>query len=205
MLVEWFRKEGKRAFSFRGESDPFKVLCLALMLQKTKAELVDRVYRSFVERFPSPEALAKASLEEIKEVIKPIGMYNRRAKRFKEIAAVLLEKHGGKVPRSEEELLSLPGVGKYSASVVRCVAFGADNVLVDTNVVRIAKRLGIANSAEQAYAALERIVPKGMRKEFNLAMIDFGAKVCKAKNPSCDTCCLLQICKHKGANRSKRR
>jgi A/G-specific adenine glycosylase len=202
-LLKWF-EANRRTFSWRGESDPYKIAVAEILLQKTRAEKVDEFFKYFIQKYPTPSSLLKLSLTELEEELKPLGLHRQRAKRLRELAESLVEKYGGTLPDSIEELLALPGIGEYVANAVLCFAFGKEVPLVDTNVVRVLKRVYLMETIRDArrdprvWEKAWKILPRGRAKEFNWALIDFAALVCKPRNPECGSCVLGDICKWRG-------
>ncbi len=172
-----------------------------MMLQKTTVKQVQGLIYKFIARFSTPKDLAEASIKEIKKIITPLGMEHRRAVRYKKWAGIVVEKHGGQIPTSEKELLSLPGVGPYMANSVLCLAFGKEVPLLDTNIVRILERVfdiksdkARARTDKKIWNFVKNIIPPNKSREVNLALLDFGALVCTAKKPKCDLCPVSRIC-----------
>lgn len=186
-LEEW-AKFNYRNFSFRRSRNPYGVFVACVMLQKTNAAKVDKVWPRFIERFPNFEALARADVSEVAEAMRELGLVGR-ARRLVAAARAVVENHGGELPRTFEELVALPGVGKYVAGAILVYAFGEKAVPVDVNVARVASRLGLSEVElrEMAEGAADA-------RLLNSALIDFGAAVCRARKPRCADCVLLDLC-----------
>lgn len=200
-ILEWYKDNNRNYLFWRRTNNPYYVLVAEMMLQKTTVKQVQNLIESFLDRFPTPKALADASIEEIRELITPLGMEHKRAVRYKKWAEIVVEKYGGQIPDSEKELLSLPGVGQYMANGVLCLAFGKDVPLVDTNIVRILERVfdiksdkARARADKKFWDFVRRITPPGKSRDLNLALLDHGALVCTAKNPKCLICSINKIC-----------
>lgn len=199
-LLAWYEKN-KREFSWRRTDDPYKILVAEMMLQKTTSKQVAGLFDKFIEKYPSPASLTNASLAEIEELITPLGMEHEKAKRFKEWAQELVTKFDGRIPRNRKNLISLSGVGDYIANAVLCLAYNENVPLLDTNVVRVLQRVFGMKSMKarvrrdkSLWKVYEGMIPKGRAKNFNLAVIDFAALVCKARNPKHDVCPIKDIC-----------
>lgn len=201
-ILEWFNGN-KRTFPWRGETDPYRILIVELLLRKTTAKQVSDIYDSFFKAFPSLQELAKVRKSEIAEAIRPLGLQNQRAESLHKIAITLAA--SGEIPKEEHELLALPGVGQYCADAVRCFAFGKEIPIVDRNVIRIIDRVfatlppHMSHLGEAAAKAVrdfiqESSLPQGSPRSFNLALLDFAAEICKAKNPQCSVCPLDDLC-----------
>ncbi|RLG51787.1 MAG: A/G-specific adenine glycosylase, partial [Thermoproteota archaeon] len=145
-LLEWWRAE-RRSFPWREARSPWLVLLAGVLLRKTGAKAVARVYPRLAEKYSKPERVLSSGVGELEEDLRFLGMYRRRARELVELARVLCSRYGGRVPRSREELVKLPGVGDYIASVVLCYAFGESTPTIDTNTGRLVSRLaGVGHS-----------------------------------------------------------
>lgn len=200
-ILEWHKNNNRNYLFWRKTRNAYYILVAEMMLQKTTVKQVQGLIKEFLNRFPTPKALASASQEEIKEVITPLGMEHKRAVRYKNWAEIVVQKYGGQIPRSEEELLSLPGVGQYIANAVLCLAFGKEAPLADTNIVRILARTfdvksekARARTDKKFWDFVERITPRGKSREVNIALLDHGASLCTPKNPKCSVCPVNDIC-----------
>lgn len=199
-LLKWFSKN-KRSFPWRETSDPHKILIAEILLRKTDAGKVLRIYERFIRRYPSFEALINADRRELEDFLRPLGIYRRRAKELMDLARIVKAKHRGKVPHSREEILGLPGVGDYAANAVLCFAFGKTVPLVDTNVIRVVARVFSFKSKRkrarddpEIWREIGRIVPKGKARDFNLAILDLAAASCLPRKPVCGICPVTLLC-----------
>ncbi len=200
-LLAW-HAENKRDFSWRRTANPFHILIAEIMLQKTDVKKVSDVYDKFIQKYPTPQALASAELVELRKELALLGIH-RRAERLKKTAEKIVSEHGAEVPSEKQELLKLPGVGEYIANAVLCFAFGKDVPIVDTNVIRLLERVfGIKSSKarprtdRKIWEFAAQLVPKGRCREYNQALLDFAASVCKSKKPLSATCPENKICSY---------
>jgi A/G-specific adenine glycosylase len=198
-LLDWYAAEG-RDLPWRNTQDPYAILVSEIMLQQTQVRTVLPFYQRFLERFPSLQALAEAPLPEVKAITDPLG-YKVRGERLKRIAETAVERYGGSLPQTEEELLQLPGIGRYTAGAVRSFAFGHDAPILDTNVLRLLVRVfappregGPALLLRRLWALAAAVIPPGEGYAFNQALMDFGAQVCTARRPMCLFCPLRPVC-----------
>lgn len=195
-LMEW-GESNTRSFPWRdGDVSPYEVLIAEIFLKQTRAPTVDRIYRDFMSQFPSTESIKDADHSEIIDIIRPLGLYNHRADAFKEIANKLDQ---GQVPESESSLRELPQVGDYIANAVLCFAFDRDRAIIDTNVRRVYSRVfgehaGEQLDEEELRELADDLLPEGDAKQYNEAIIDFGATVCKNSSPVCEECFATQYC-----------
>jgi A/G-specific adenine glycosylase len=170
------------------------------MLQQTQVDRVIPYYQRWLEQFPTVEALADAPTAEVITAWSGLG-YNRRAVYLQKTARAVVEDHGGVFPSTREVLLSLPGVGPYTAGAIAAFAFEQDVAFMDTNIRRVVHRLAYGSDvpARQAterdiLAAAERLVPEGAGWVWNQAMIEFGALQCTQRRPACVICPLQWAC-----------
>lgn len=197
-LMAWGRKN-RRNFPWRRSDNPFHILVAELMLQRTIARQVEPVYTRFITRYPTPQNLAKARLKDIAKDLQSLGLAYR-AQRLKQTAGIIVSKFKGKIPATLDELLQLPGVGRYVANALLCFGFGKDVPVVDANVLRVMKRVfSITTSKEthkkpEIWDLMANVIPKQKARQFNLSIIDFASLVCTAKNPLHEACPLRDIC-----------
>ncbi|UFU01273.1 endonuclease III [Radiobacillus kanasensis] len=186
--------------------NPFElVIAVSLSAQCTDA-LVNKVTKDLFKKYKTPEDYLAVSLDELQQDIKSIGLYRNKAKNIRKLCETLIDEYGGEVPRDKDELERLAGVGRKTANVVASVAFKVPAIAVDTHVERVSKRLGICkwkDSVLEVEKTLMRKVPEEEWSDTHHRMIFFGRYHCKAKNPQCDICPLLEVCRE-GQKRMKR-
>lgn len=170
--------------------DPYTLLIAVLLSAQSTDAVVNRVSPLLFEKASTPRKMAELGVEEIRNIIKPIGLAPRKAAAIHELSIILLMKHDGKVPASFEELEALPGVGHKTASVVMAQAFGKPAFPVDTHIHRLAFRWGLSNgkSVEQTERDLKRIFPKDQWIKLHLQIIYFGREYCPARNHNPENC-----------------
>lgn len=189
----------RRIYPWRLTDYPFHIMMAELMLRRTQARQVIRVYNDFIVRYPDARTLANASAEEVARSLYPLGL-SWRVPAFQQIARILVERYDGVVPSSYDELLTLPGIGDYVASAVCCFAFGQARMIVDTNTVRVAGRLfGIPTHAESrrrkpVRSLLGALLDWEDPRSYNYALLDLAALVCTPTHPDCPKCPLLSFC-----------
>lgn len=175
-------------------------LLLAVMLSAQTTDVaVNGVTDFLFSKYDSLEKLNEASLEEIENIIKPIGLYKNKAKRFKEIVSALIEKHNGIVPSDIESLTALPGVGNKTACVTRAEIFKILEFPVDTHVLRISKRLDLCNQKDEPIDCEKKLKATFKEKDWiklHHQFIHFGRAICKAQHPLCEKCRLKDYCNH---------
>ncbi len=197
-LLEWFRVHG-RLFPWRITRDWYRVVVAEFMLIRTRSEVVDRVYREFIDRFPRPEDLCNASDEEIKCFFKKIGLIYR-ASRLKEVVCRVLRDYRGVFPCSEKDLDALPGIGRYLRNVLMTRICGVPRPFVDTNILRFLSRfLGHRVDVDYAEQWLLKEVPVQLLEDVNIALLDLAAMICKPRKPLCGECPLRSWCRSSGS------
>ena len=204
-LLRWFRKHG-RDLPWRKTRDPYKILVSEVMLQQTQVDRVRGYYERFLRAYPTVGDLAAAHPARVREAWEGLGYY-ARASNLHAAARIVAERHGGRFPRRLEEMMTLPGVGRYTAGAVVSFAHGEAAPVLDTNVRRVLSRIFVrrrpASAAQldrRLWALAEAAIPRGRAWDFNQSLMDFGATVCTARNPKCGTCPMRSICAFYGRN-----
>ncbi len=188
-------------------SNPFELVIAVLLSAQCTDKLVNKVTENLFKKYKTPEDYLAVSLEELQDDIKSIGLYRNKAKNIRKLCQVLIDKYEGEVPRTKEELMTLAGVGRKTANVVASIAFNEPAIAVDTHVERVSKRLGICRWKDSVIEVEETLMKKVPREEWSIThhrMIFFGRYHCKARNPNCPECPLLEICRE-GQKRMKKR
>ncbi len=176
--------------------DPFTLLVAAILAAQCTDERVNRVTETLFERFPTPEAFALAPLEEIEQAVRPTGYYRQKARTLQACCRELVERFGGRVPGSVEQMVTLPGVGRKTANLVLGNSLGVPGVFVDTHVRRVSARLGLTSHTDpdRIEADLERIVPPERQVAFSNLLTHLGRELCKARKPRCEACPVESLC-----------
>ena len=192
-LLAWSDRT-RRDLPWRRTRDPWSVLVSELMLQQTQVARVVPKYEAFLARFPTPAACAAASAADVVRLWAGLG-YNRRALNLHRAAQACVERHDGALPTTIDELLTLPGIGPYTARAVLAFAADADVGVLDTNAARVTARLGGRRlNARDAQQAADAAVPSGRGWAWNQAILDLGATVCTKRVARCDACPLTAHC-----------
>lgn len=178
--------------------NPFELVIAVLLSAQCTDNLVNKVTASLFKKYKTPEDFLSVPLEELQQDIKSIGLYRNKAKNIRKLCQMLIDDYGGEVPRTKQELMKLAGVGRKTANVVASVAFREPAIAVDTHVERVAKRLAICrwkDSVLEVEQTLMKKVPKDEWADTHHRMIFFGRYHCKARNPQCPECPLLDLCR----------
>jgi endonuclease III len=178
-------------------TNPLELLVATMLSAQTTDVQVNRVSQSLFAKYRTAEDYAGADPDELEEDIRPTGFYRNKARSLRNMAGALVEEHEGEVPRTMQELVALPGVGRKTANVVLGNAFGVDEgIVVDTHVRRVSGRLGLTQNRDPAKIEqdLIKVVPEQDWTVFSHLLILHGRRTCKARKPDCPNCVLNDIC-----------
>jgi endonuclease-3 len=180
------------------DGDPYKILIGTILSARTRDETTTNVIKMLFSKFKNPEELARANLNEIKELIQKIGFYNIKAARIKEVSKILVEKYDSKVPPNLEDLLSFPGVGRKTANCVLVYGFKKPAIPVDVHVHRISNRIGIVKTKkpEETEIVLQKSVDRKHWIAVNETFVVFGQNICLPIKPKCNVCRLTKLCEY---------
>ena len=163
-------------------------------------ERVNRITPALFARFPTLESFARADVSEVEEYVRSCGFYRAKARDIVACAQVLLEKYGGELPRTMEELTALPGVGRKTANLILGDVFHVPgSTVVDTHCIRLSNRLGLVDDLKDPVkieAALRKILPPERSSDFCHCVVLHGRAVCDARKPACERCCVRHLCRH---------
>jgi A/G-specific adenine glycosylase len=198
-VLDWYPANA-RDLAFRRSSDPWAVLVSEVIAQQTQAARAAEAWVGFMDRYPTPAALAAASNADVIRAWRGLG-YNRRAIALRAAAVRIVDEHGGLVPDSLDALVALPGVGPYTARAVLAIAFGRPVAALDTNIRRVLDRaLGPLPAGErELQGAADGFVPDGRAAEWTHALMDIGATICRKRDPRCDACPIRTCCRSAGS------
>jgi len=198
-VSEIFERLKKKDPAPRTELDyinPYTLLvAVALSAQATDIS-VNRATKELFQMADTPKAMLLLGEEKLKEHIKTIGLFNTKAKNVLKTAQILVEKFGGEVPRTREELVTLPGVGRKTANVILNEAFGLPTIAVDTHILRVSNRLDLSKkkTPDGVEEDLEKIIPEKYKRHAHIWLILHGRYTCKARKPECQRCVLYDLC-----------
>jgi endonuclease III len=176
---------------------PVQLMVATILAAQCTDERVNTVTPELFRRFPDAAALAGADREELEAIVRPTGFYRNKAKNIQAACQLIVEKFGGEVPRSMEDLTSLPGVARKTANVVSAHAFGVNlGVTVDTHVKRLTYRLGLTKNTEPVKVErdLIKLLPQPDWENWSIRLVYHGRAVCHARGPQCDRCVLADLC-----------
>lgn len=201
-IISWARRN-LRSFPWREDPTPYSILIAEILLRRTTAAAVRRVYSIFMERYPNIESLAKAEIYDLMNIIAPLGYHKERAKILRKIADYILKRYEGKIPCSKADLMQIPHIGQYTAGAILSLGFGIPSSMVDSNVERVIRRVFSSKVPAKGQMTIvikiaDLLVPETDHKIYNLGLIDHGALICRFDNPRCDGCPLENLCEYSG-------
>lgn len=197
-VLDYFEELYPDAHCELNHQSVYELLVAVMLSAQTTDKKVNQVTPELFKKYPTVNDLANASLEELQDQIKVIGLYRNKAKNLKAMAQELVENYHGEVPSTRKELESLPGVGRKTTNVVLSVGFNVPAFAVDTHVERISKRLGFAKKDDSVQDVERKVCRSIERNRWNKAhhqFIFFGRYFCKAQKPNCKECHLYDMCK----------
>ena len=176
----------------------YELLFATRLAAQCTDERVNKTTPILYKKYPTLEAIARADLNELEEIIHPCGFYHTKARDIIECANILIERHGGQVPDTMEELTALPGVGRKTANLILGDVFNKPAIVVDTHCIRLANRIGLVDDLKdpaKIETALRKILPPEKSSDFCHRLVLHGRGVCAARKPLCEKCCIRHVCK----------
>ena len=206
-LLHWFEQNG-RDLPWRKTRDPYAIWISEIMLQQTQVATVIPYYQRFLKSFPTVHHLAESDLSKVLKIWEGLGYYSR-ARNLHRASKIILNHFKRKIPDHLTDLLSLPGIGKYTAGAILSIAYNKEAPILDGNVKRVLSRLfAVSEDPKKAEGLLwkisESLIPKGRSNSFNPGIMDLGAMICTPKNPLCHRCPLHRYCKAKASENPER-
>ena len=198
-----------RHYAWRNKGrSPYEIMVAELLLKRTTAAAADHLYEEFLRKYPNIDALAQATEEELAQDFNSVGLYTQRAKAVAKLSEHLIEYEAGSTPHSLDRLSKVPGLGSYSARAVLSFGYGKPEAVVDSNVVRVLRRVFYQSMPERPTEKLfqelaDAVLPKNTHREFNFAMLDLGALVCRYVRPRCNLCPLVSICDYTNSQQER--
>ena len=198
-LIRWFEAH-KRPLPWRLKADPYRIFVVEVMLQQTQIKTVIPYYERWLKAFPNVKSLARAPIDKVLKLWEGLGYYTR-ARNLHKTAQEIVNRFGGKIPSDSETLMTLPGIGRYTAGAISSIAFQKPVPLVDGNVARVFSRLfnikkdiSKPETQKQFYAVGEKLVPRKNPGIFNQALMELGSLVCVSEIPKCSICPVKSLC-----------
>lgn len=199
-LLQWYEAH-QRHLPWRESKDPYRIWVSEIMLQQTRVDTVKPYYQQFMEKFPTPEALAEAHEDQVMKAWEGLGYYSR-ARNLQSAVREVVNTYGGEVPQDPEEFASLKGVGPYTKGAVMSIAYDLEEPAVDGNVMRVLARvllltddIGKQRTRKHMENCVRILISGTPPSDFNQGLIELGALICTPKNPSCDICPVQEVCR----------
>lgn len=182
------------------EGSPFLILISTLLSLRTKDETTDKAMEKLTRTAQTPEDILGLPVQELEKIIYPVGFYRNKAKTLQSVSRIMIEKYGGRVPDSIDELLTIKGVGRKTANLVIAEAYNKPAICVDTHVHRISNRLGFISTKNpyQTEEELRNILPKQYWIIYNALLVAFGRRTCQPISPRCSQCPITRLCRKIG-------
>ena len=186
----------KAICSLEYENDPWRLLVMARLSAQTTDAMVNIVSKGLFAAYPDAAAMAKADVSDVERLVHACGFFRTKAKNIVDFSAIIVERYGGNVPSSFDDLLSLPGVGRKIANLIRGDVFGLPAVVADTHCIRISGKLGFSSSNDpyKTELAITELIPDAEQSDYCHRMVLFGREICDAKKPKCSVCPIKDLC-----------
>lgn len=194
-VIEWGTYHF-RTFPWRQVNKPYSVFLSEVLLRRTTSKAVEPVFKKIIAKYPSVSSLLQAV--NLEKDLRPIGLSKQRSLQMKQAAEFLMKNYDGKIPNTEEALLGIPGIGKYSSAAIVCFAYGKNVPMVDSNILRVTTRFRGETKlrVDDTLEFLSKAIGKNKAKLFNYGLLDLGALVCKPVRPLCFECPLNPACSY---------
>lgn len=179
-------------------SSPFELVIGVILSAQTTDAQVNRVTPELFSRYPTPSALAAAAVSDVERIVHSTGFYRNKAKNVIAAAARIAEAFDGRVPEAMEDLVTVPGMGRKSANVIRGVIYGKPSIVVDTHLTRVTNRIGLVEgkNPERIERRLREIVREDLQTDFSMAVNLHGRAICTARKPNCTACVIRELCEY---------
>jgi A/G-specific adenine glycosylase len=207
IVLQWFARNG-RDFPWRKTKNPYHIFIAEILLRRTQATRIIDVYKDLIERYPTPEALSRANLQELRCIFKSIGLFGR-ADRLIDAAKLIVKLYDGLIPNNVDLLSTLPGMGIYSSRAVLCLSFNMAVPMVDESSGRLLRRVLNLKTTRPAYSDREllrianTIIPFNNARNFNLGLLDIASAYCHHRSPECPVCPLRINCSYSKGEKSE--
>lgn len=198
-VIEYFQKENPNPTTELIYKNPYELLVAVILSARCTDKRVNSITPRLFEKYPTPDALSKATPEEVYEYISSITFPNNKSNYLVGMAKTLVDKYGGNIPTDENRLQKLPGVGKKTASVVMATLFSKPTIAVDTHVFRVADRIGLSTNATTPSETAEQLslhTPKNVMSKMSHWLVLHGRYICTARNPECGKCGIREFCRY---------
>lgn len=198
-VIDYFQKQIPNPTTELKHKNPYELLVATILSARTTDKRVNMITPKLFEAYPTPDKLAKATPEEIYPYISSVSFPNNKSEYLVRMANILMTKYGGKIPKDENELQKLPGVGRKTANVIAATIFNRPTLAVDTHVFRVTERIGLTTDAKTPMETEEqmlRYTPKEVISKMSHWLILHGRYICTAQNPQCQKCGINKVCRY---------
>lgn len=198
-VIEWFSESMPIAETELNYENPYQLLVAVILSAQCTDKRINQITPALFEAYPTPESMAKATVDDIYTYIKSVSYPNNKARNLHGMSRTLVEEFNSQVPSDLSDLLKIPGVGRKTANVIRSVIFGQSAMAVDTHVFRVSERIGLTTKSKnprQTEETLVRYIPNELIGKAHHWLILHGRYVCKARRPDCLNCGLTSVCKY---------
>ena len=206
-IIERLKATVRSDCALEYEGDPWKLAVMARLSAQCTDARVNIVCRELFAKFPTAGAMAEGDISEIEEIVRPCGLFRTKAASIKEMSQIIVSRYSGRIPSSMDELLSLPGVGRKIANLIRGDLFGLGGIVADTHCIRVCGRLGFYPETEKDPLKVEKtltpLVPTSEQTDFCHRIVWFGRDCCSARAPKCEECVLADLCVHNKKRKNK--
>lgn len=207
-FVKYYLDQGRNLPWRTGSATPYHFLVTEMLLRQTQVANVIKVWPEFFDKYPDLEALVRGKKDELFDLLKVLGFGNQRTNALLEASSWIIERHGGEIPQTLNDLLEIPHIGHYSARAILCFAYGHSIELVDTNFLRFFSRyFGLSvvpdiRRNKAAWKLANSLLPKdsSIISQYNYGVLDFTAVICKSRRPSCEKCPIIRSCSYAANN-----
>lgn len=198
-VIEWFSESMPIAETELNYENPYQLLVAVILSAQCTDKRINQITPALFEAYPTPESMAKATVDDIYTYIKSVSYPNNKARNLHGMSRTLVEEFNSEVPSDLTDLLKIPGVGRKTANVIRSVIFGQNAMAVDTHVFRVSERIGLTTKSKnprQTEETLVRYIPSELIGKAHHWLILHGRYVCKARRPDCLNCGLTEMCRY---------
>ncbi|MHA1284108.1 MAG: endonuclease III domain-containing protein [Promethearchaeota archaeon] len=198
-ILNWYKRH-KNNYPWRNTRNLYKILITEILLQKTTATNVSKIFNNFFKKYNNFSIILKVNIEELESDIKSLGLSNKRAKTLKDLSKMIINEYNNKIPQDYEILKKIKGIGDYVSNAYLCFGLNYRTIFIDINIKRIILRIFEYPNKKLKLVSIKKylnqILPEKDYKHFYWALLDFGNKICTSKSPNCNNCPLTMICKY---------
>lgn len=198
-VIKWYNENGRQFYWRLNDMSDWSWIVLEMLLRKTQAATVNKMFPSFIAKYSEPSMLKAAKPTEVESDLFVLGLYKQRCEALRGVASIICNEHKGELPKDDNILMQWPHVGPYIANAIKCFCFKEPAAIVDMNVARVLTRVGGIKTPSNArcrwiWDYAQTMLPDKCWVEYNYGLLDIGALYCRGKNPKCGHCTLSRLC-----------